>query len=73
MAMTLDDETFAAIEAVLASSDALVTAVINGVGGQQKAALDVARALGDLRRLPKPRRQISNEPIHYTRNGHEVK
>jgi hypothetical protein len=38
------------LEATLHAADALSTAVISGAPGQMKLALDVARALSELRR-----------------------
>ena len=48
--VTLERDTFDAIENALKLADALCTAVISGKSGQQRAALAVVSALTDLRR-----------------------
>ena len=73
MPVVLEDHVFEAVESVLKAADALATSVIRGDKGQQAAALLVARRYGELRRLPKPQRQVGIETGSYTRNGHEVK
>jgi len=48
---TLDEEQAAALRAVLNSADSLCTSVVSGrTQGQMQLALDVARALSDLKR-----------------------
>jgi len=51
MTFTLDEEQAASLRAVLNSADALCTSVVSGkTQGQMQLALDVARALSDLKR-----------------------
>ena len=48
--VTLNEEQHAQVKEALQLADTLVTAVISGRAGQQRAALDVARAIADLKR-----------------------
>jgi hypothetical protein len=50
MSVVLEDETYEAIEEALKQADLLCTAVISGKPGQMTSALNVARALSDLKR-----------------------
>lgn len=48
--LTLDEDALALLKAALRTSDELCTAVVSGRQGQMKLALDVARALSDIKR-----------------------
>jgi hypothetical protein len=50
LSVTLERDTFDAIEVALRLADELCTSVISGQSGQQRSALAVVRALTDLKR-----------------------